>query len=209
MIKLLIADDHVMIREGLKQILAENEDLVVAGEAGDGMEVLQKVTQQNYDVVLLDIQMPRRSGLEIIKDIRKLKPETKILILSMYSEELYAFRAIKAGASGYLTKNHCPSELISAIRKVSTGRKYISQAVAEQLANGLQKDGEALHQKLSNREYQVMCLIALGKTVTEISNELALSVSTISTLRSRILQKTGLKNNAQITYYAIKNSLVV
>lgn len=209
MIRLLIADDHTLFREGLKQILTEYQDLVVAGEANNGTEVISKVGQNDYDVVVLDISMPGRNGIEVIKQLKDLKPDLHVLVLTMYSEEQYAVRALRAGASGYLTKSGASRELISAIQKVSSGGKFISPAVAEQLAFDLEKDSEQpLHKRLSDREYQVMCLIASGKTVKEIAQELSLSVSTISTLRSRILTKMNMKTNAEITYYAIKNELV-
>ncbi|MFQ6116263.1 MAG: response regulator [bacterium] len=210
MIRLLIADDHALFREGLKRIFAEYDDLVVAGEASNGMEVLSQVCENDYDVVLLDISMPGRSGIDIIKQLKALEPEIRVLVLSMYSEEQYAFRALKAGASGYLTKNGASRDLINAIRKVSTGGKFISAAVAEQIAFDLEKGAdEPPHKGLSDREFQVLCMIASGKTVKEIADELSLSVKTISTYRTRILEKMHMKNNAEITCYAIRNGLVV
>ncbi|MCD6384548.1 response regulator transcription factor [Candidatus Sumerlaeota bacterium] len=209
MIKILIADDHPIVREGIKQILAETDDMVVAGEAATSQEVLNKVLKEDFDVVLLDISMPGRSGLDVLKEIKFAKPKIQVLMLSIHPEEHYAERVIKAGASGYLTKESAPDELIGAIRKVSQGRKYISPSFAEKLASRLDTDTDKLpHERLSDREYQVMRMIASGKTVKEIAEEMALSIKTISTYRSRVLQKMGMKNNAELTYYVIKHNLV-
>jgi DNA-binding NarL/FixJ family response regulator len=208
-IKILIADDHRIVREGLKQILAETEDMVVADEASNVQEVLKKVAGNDYDVLLLDISMPGRSGLDILKQLKSERPKLSVLVLSMYSEEQYALRALRAGASGYMTKESAPDELIEAIRKVSTGRKYISPAVAEKLAVSLESNDERPPQEtLSDREFQVMCMIASGKTVKAIADELALSIKTVSTYRARILEKMRMKNNAELTHYAIQNKLV-
>lgn len=209
MIRILIADDHTIVREGLKQILAETPDMSVAGEARNGQEVLTKVGKNEYDVVLLDISMPGRSGLDVLKQLKGEHPKLPILILSMYSEEQYAMRALRAGASGYMTKESAPDELIEAIRKVSQGRKYVSPSLAEKLAINLEVGEEKPpHEMLSDREYQVMCMIASGKTIKEIAEEISLSVKTISTYRSRILEKLSLKTNAAITHYAVQNRLV-
>lgn len=209
MLKILIADDHAIVREGIKQILAELPDKVTTDEAINGQEVIQKVWDNNYDLVLLDISMPGRSGLDILKQLKSEKPALKILILSMHPEEQYAIRALKAGASGYLTKESTPLELTEAIKKVSMGKKYVSASLAETLASHLETTTEKpLHENLSNREYEVMCMIASGKTVKEIANELSLSAKTISTYRTRILEKMNMKNNAQITHYTIQNRLV-
>jgi len=209
MIRILIADDHTIVREGLKQILAETPDMVVADEARNGQEVFAKVSKNEYDVVLLDISMPGRSGLEVLKQLKGEHPKLPILILSMYSEEQYAMRALRAGASGYMTKESAPDELIEAIRKVSQGRKYVSPSLAEKLAVSLELGEEKPpHEMLSDREYQVMCMIASGKTIKEIAEELSLSVKTISTYRSRILEKLNFKTNAAITHYAVQNRLV-
>ena len=207
-IKILIADDHTVVRRGLEQIIAETPDIVVTGEASNGWEVLDKVSNGNYDEVILDIAMPGKDGMEVLNQIKHEKPGLPVLILSMYPEEQFAVRALRSGASGYLTKESAPDELVSAIRKVSTGGKYISSALAEKLAFLLQNMERPLHEALSDREYKVMCLIASGKTVTEIANELSLSIKTISTYRSRVLEKMNLKNNAELTHYAIKNQLV-
>ncbi len=209
MIKILIADDHAIVREGLKQILAETPDMIVADEASNGQELIAKMEKSEVDVVLLDISMPGRNGIEVLKQLKAERPRVSVLILSMYSEEQYAMRALRAGASGYLTKESAPDELIEAIRRVSKGRKYISPSVAEKLAVNLEPGTEKPpHEILSDREYQVMCMIASGKTVKEIGDELQLSVKTISTYRSRILEKLDLRNNAALTHYAIQNRLV-
>ena len=209
MIRILIGDDHAIVREGLKQILAESSDMAVAGEAANGQEVLEQVSKNDWDLVLLDIAMPGRGGLDILKQLRSERPELPVLMLSMYPEEQYAVRALKAGASGYLTKESAPEELIAAIRKVSLGRKYVSSSLAEKLAVYLEMDHEKpVHELLSDREYQVMVMIASGKTVKQIADELSLSVKTISTYRSRTLRKMEMKNNSEMTYYAIKHALV-
>ena len=208
-IKILIADDHPIVRAGFKQVISDMPDMLVADEAGNGQEVLQLIGKKDYDLVLLDISMPGRSGLEILKDLKSEKPKLPVLILSIYPEEQYAIRALRAGASGYMTKASAPNELILAIRKISEGGKYISASLAEKLAYYL--DGDAAkppHETLSDREYQVMLMIASGKTVTEIANELCLSVKTISTYRTHILEKMKMKNNAEITLYAVQNKLV-
>jgi DNA-binding NarL/FixJ family response regulator len=208
-IKILIADDHPIVRAGFKQVISDMPDMLVADEAGNGQEVLNLIGKKDYDLVLLDISMPGRSGLEILKDLKSEKPKLPVLILSIYPEEQYAIRALRAGASGYMTKASAPNELILAIRKISEGGKYISASLAEKLAYYL--DGDAAkppHETLSDREYQVMLMIASGKTVTEIANELCLSVKTISTYRTHILEKMKMKNNAEITLYAVQNKLV-
>jgi two-component system invasion response regulator UvrY len=209
MIKILIADDHPIVRQGFKQVLSETADMVVAEEAGNGQEVLDLVAKKDYDVILLDISMPGKSGLEVLKELKTTNQKIPVLILSIYPEEQYAIRALKAGASGYLTKESAPEELIAAIRKVSRGGKYISSSLAEKLAYALDGDAEkAPHEMLSDREYQILLQIASGKTVSDIAEEMHLSVKTVSTYRSRILDKMHLKNNAELTTYAIRNSLV-
>ena len=208
MIKILIADDHAIVRKGLKQILEEMPGKVSSDEARNGQEVLQKTWDDNYDMVLLDISMPGNSGLDILKQLKSEQPDLKILILSMHPEEQYAIRALKAGASGYLTKESTPNELVKAIRKISAGKKYVSASLAETIASHLDDMSEKpLHEILSDREFEVMRKIASGKTVKEIAGELSLSVKTISTYRARILEKMNMKNNAQLTYYAIHNKL--
>lgn len=208
-IKVIIADDHPISREGIKKIIDRSPDIVVVDEASTGDELLEKVKKNHYDVIILDISMPGISGLEVLKDLQDPKQRSAILIFTMHPEEQYAIRALKAGASGYLTKGSTPEELITAIKSVSGGRKYITSALAERLAYDLSNNAaQPLHEKLSDREYQVMALLASGKSITEIAGELCLSVPTISTYRSRILQKMNLKNNAELIHYAIKNNLV-
>lgn len=208
-IRILIADDHPIVREGYKKILMSQPDMDVTGEAGNGQEVLDLIQKKDFDLILLDISMPGRSGLEILKELKGRKPHLPVMILSIYPEEQYAIRALKAGASGYLTKASAPEELISAIRKVSRGGKYISSSLAEKLAYELDGDAEkAPHETLSDWEYQILLMIASGKTVSDIAEEMCLSVKTVSTYRSRILDKMKLKNNAELTTYAIRNKLV-
>ncbi|PKN05611.1 MAG: DNA-binding response regulator [Deltaproteobacteria bacterium HGW-Deltaproteobacteria-9] len=208
-IRILIADDHPIVRAGFKQVISDTPDLIVADEAGNGQEVLQYLKKKKYDVVLLDISMPGKNGLEILKDLKADYPKLPVLILSIYPEEQYAIRALRAGAAGYLTKASAPNELISAIRKISAGGRYISASLAEKLANYLNADmTKSPHETLSDREHQVMQLIASGKTVSEIAASLNLSVKTISTYRSHILEKMKMKNNAEITLYAVQNKLV-
>jgi len=209
MIRILIADDHSIVREGLKQIIGETSDMVIAGEASNGHEVLNMVFKNDYDVVVLDITMPGINGLDVLKQIKAQKPKLPILVLTMHPEDQYAVRVLRAGASGYLTKESASDELITAIRKISVGRKYVSSSLAEKLAFGLEFDADKPpHETLSDREYQVLCMIASGKAVKEIGDELFLSVKTISTYRTRILEKMNMKNNAELTHYAIKQGLV-
>ena len=209
MIKILIADDHTIFREGLKHILTEYSDLIVTDEARNGQEVLEKVWNDEYDMVLLDISMPGMNGLEVLKRLKKEKPKLSVLVLSMHPEEQYAVRALKSGASGYLTKESATDELITAIRKISQGRKYITSSLAERLAFGLETDAEKPpHETLSDREYQVLLMIASGKTITQIAKELFLSVKTVSSHRSHILEKMEMKTNAELTHYVIKHNLL-
>lgn len=208
-IKILIADDHAIVREGLKQIVAEEHDMVVLGEsenAGSLMELLQK---QKYSIVVLDINMPGKSGLDALKDIKQFYPDLPVLILSMYNEDLYGLRALKAGASGYLKKASAPNELVNAIRKIVSGKKYISQSLAEKLADNFSNaNNEVLHEKLSDREYQIMCNIAMGKSAEEIADELSLSINTVYSYRNRILEKMSMKSNVELTQYALQNKLI-
>jgi two-component system invasion response regulator UvrY len=209
MIKTIIADDHTIVREGLKQILNETNDVSVSGEAKNGGELLEELRRQKFDVVVLDISMPGINGLDALKQIKIINPDLPVLVLSMHPEEQYAIRVLKAGAAGYLTKESASEELLNAIRKIASGRKYVSPSLAEKLAVELDVDRERpLHETLSDREYQVLCMIASGKTVKEVAGELSLSVKTVSTYRSRILDKMHMANNAQLTYYAIENDLV-
>ena len=209
MLKILIADDHAIVRKGLKQILSNNADMTVAGEAASGAQALEMIRNEDWDVVLLDISMPDGNGLDTLKQVKKEKPDLPILMLSIYPEDQYAIRTIKAGVSGYLTKDSAPEELVEAIRKVARGGKYISASLSEKLAEYLEHKSErALHENLSDREYQVMVMIAAGKTVSQIAEEMCLSVKTISTNRSRALAKMGMDNNSQFTHYAVKQGLV-
>ena len=209
MIRILVADDHPIFRAGVKQILAGTSDMEVTDEAGSGQEVLNKVSKSDCDVVLLDISMPGIGGLEALRQLRHMKPKLPVLIVSVHKEEEYAIRAIKAGASGYVRKISTPEELISAIRKIYQGGKYITPSLAEELASAMPvKTEKPLHQLLSNREYQVMCLIAKGRTTKEIAKELALSPSTVATYRTRVLSKMNMKTNNDLTHYTINNQLL-
>jgi len=209
MIRLLIADDHAIFREGLKHILEEHPDIVVADEVGNGQEVLDKVWKNPYDMVLLDIGMPGIPAIEVLKQMKNERPRVPVLVLSMYPEDQYAVRFIRAGASGYLTKESAPDELITAIRKITAGRKYITSSIAEKLADEVEPDaGKPVHHALSDREFEVFRLIASGKTVKEIGDALSLSVKTISTYRTRILEKMKMKNNAELMHYALQHHML-
>jgi two-component system invasion response regulator UvrY len=208
-IKILIADDHAIVREGLKQIVTEEHDMLVLGEANNANSLMELLQNQKYSIVVLDINMPGKSGLEALKDIKQFYPDLPVLILSMYNEELYGLRALKAGASGYLKKASAPNELVSAIRKIVSGQKYISQLLAEKLADNFSgSKSEILHEKLSDREYQIMCNIAMGKSAEEIADDLSLSINTIYSYRNRILEKMSMKSNVELTQYAIQNKLI-
>ena len=209
MIRVLIADDHDIVRKGMKRVFSRTPDIEVAGEASTGQEALELVWHNSYDVVILDISLPGRNGLEILKQIKGHQPKLPVLILSMYPEEQYAVRVLRAGAAGYLTKESDKGELIDAIRRIVKGKKYITPALAERLAAELESASEkAPHEKLTDREYHLLCLIANGKGSREIAEELSLSVKTVSTHRGRILEKMGMKSNAELTHYAIQNKLV-
>jgi DNA-binding NarL/FixJ family response regulator len=207
--RVLIIDDHEMLREGVKKILSEDRGATAFGEAGTAAEALKHIHDHNWDVVLLDLSLRGRSGLEVLKELKRFRPNLPVLVLSMHSEAQYARRAFKAGASGYLTKDSRRKELVEAVNKVIEGGRYVSRALAEQLIVDLSggNDGSP-HTVLSNREFEVLRLIASGKTVSEIAALLSLSDSTISTYRGRILEKMKMKTNAQLTHYAIKNKLV-
>lgn len=209
MINVLIADDHAVVRRGLVQIISETMDLHVSAEASNGNEVLDLVRSQSFDAVVMDLNMPERSGLDTLNQIRAEFPDLPVLVLSMHSEDQYAVRMLRAGAAGYLTKESAPSQLVTAIRRVAEGGKYMSAAVAEALLQRLDSKVEGpLHEQLSDREFQVMRLLASGKSVTEIGEMLSLSVKTISTYRARVLDKMNMKSNADLTHYALKNELV-
>ncbi|PLT16582.1 response regulator [Ralstonia mannitolilytica] len=205
MIRVLIADDHEIVRAGLRQFLSEERDIEVAGEAASGEEVMEQLRTGAFDVVVLDISMPDRNGIDTLKLVRQRHPDLPVLILSTFPEDQYAINLIRAGASGYLTKESAPDELVKAIRTVSQGRRYVSPTVAELLIGGLEKPTD---QTLSKREFQIFCKLARGQSVSVIAEELFLSVKTVSTYRTRILEKMGMKSNADLTYYAIKNGLV-
>ncbi len=208
-IKVVIADDHAIVREGLKQICVSTRDIVVVGNADNGLEAIKFCRLGNCDVLLLDIVLPDRSGIEILKQIKKEMPKMPILMLSIHREDQYAIRALKAGAAGFLNKQAAPAELINAIRQAATGRKYISPSLAQELANQIGFDHETpAHETLSDREYQTLVMIASGKTVSDIAAELLLSVKTISMYRSRVLVKMKMRHNAELTHYALKNHLV-
>jgi DNA-binding NarL/FixJ family response regulator len=208
-IKIIIADDHAIVREGLKQIVTEEKDMLVRGEAEDAASLMELLRKETWSLVILDINMPGKSGLEALKEIKQFYPELPVLILSMFSEDQYGLRAIKAGASGYLKKVSAPTELVVAIRKIVSGRKYINNSLAEKLAENLGNEkNNFLHNKLSDREYQIMCNIALGKSADEIAEELSLSINTIYTYRNRIFEKMSMKSNVELTQYAIQNKLI-
>ncbi len=209
MIRILIADDHPMVREGLKKTLSEEPDIQLLGEAHNAQQTRALVAEHDADVLVLDISMPGTSGLSLLQDVLRLNKELRVLILSMHPEERFAIRALKEGAAGYLTKESAPDELARAIRKIASGRRYISPTLAEKLVEELQSDSTALpHELLSEREYEIFLMIAGGKTVSAIAEELSLSVATVSTHRRRILEKMNLSNNAEIVQYAYTNKLM-
>jgi DNA-binding NarL/FixJ family response regulator len=209
MIKVLIADDHPIVRQGLRQILSDISDMEVAGEAVNAQETLDQVRTGDWDVLVLDISMPDRSGFDILKELKYEQPHLPVLVLSIHSEDQFAVRVLKIGASGYLTKENAPAELVKAIRKVVSGGKYISRNLAEALAFGLDTASERpRYETLSDREFQVMQMIAGGKTLAEIAEALSLSTKTVSTYRTRLLEKMNLKSNAEIIRYAIENDLL-
>jgi DNA-binding NarL/FixJ family response regulator len=208
MIRIVLADDHAIVREGLKRIVGDVAGMEVAGEAADGTEVMQRVRDLDFDVLVLDLSMPGRSGMELIKLVKAEKPKLRILVLSMHQETQYAVRAIKSGASGYLTKESAPAQLEQAIRKIAAGGAYISAEVAEQLALGAMPGGDAPpHEALSDREFQVFRMLVTGESVTDIAQQLHLSVKTVSTHKANLMAKLGLGNQSELVRYAIKNGL--
>ena len=209
MIKVLVVDDHAIIRKGLKQILDDTNDMRVTGEADCGMQAINMAQCEEYDMVLLDISLPDKHGVEVLKQLKLNHPQISILMLSMHAEDQYAVRAMKAGAAGYLNKQSAPSQLVDAIRQVANGKKYISNELAQQLAAGLSEGfQELLHQTLSNREYQTLCLLASGKKLSEMAEIMSLSAKTVSVYRARLLDKMKLKTNAEAIQYAISNHLL-
>jgi two-component system invasion response regulator UvrY len=209
MIKIFIADDHAIVRKGLKQIISETPDMIVSEETDNGLEALDKISENNYDVILLDISMPGKNGLEILRLVKRKKPKLPVLMLSVHPEEQYAIRSLRAGASGYLTKESAPDELIAAIRKISKGGKFVNASLAEKLISELEIYVERpSHETLSDREYQVMCMSAMGKTLKEIAQDLSLSIQTVSTYRTRILEKMNMNSIAEVIRYAVKHGLV-
>ena len=209
MINVVIADDHPIVRAGLKQIIMQDDGIAVTGEASTGAELLEKVRHARYDVILLDLTMPGMDGLDVLKQLKIETPDTPVIILTIHPESQYALRILRAGASGYLTKESASERLIEAIHKVFRGGKYITPSLAEKIAYALDADAaKAPHEALSDREYQVLCLIGSGKTVSQIADALALSVKTVSTYRTRILEKMHMENNAELIHYAVQNALV-
>lgn len=207
-VRIVLADDHAIVREGLKRLVGDVADFEVAGEAADGTEVMRIVRATDFDVLVLDLSMPGRSGMELIKLVKAEKPRLRILVLSMHQEMQYAVRAIKSGASGYLTKESAPAQLEQAIRKIAAGGAYISAEVAEQLALGAMPGADALpHESLSDREFEVFRLLVSGEAVSDIATKLSLSVKTVSTHKSNLMQKLGLANQTELVRYALKHGL--
>jgi DNA-binding NarL/FixJ family response regulator len=208
-IKLLIVDDHAVVREGLKQIISVTQDMAVVGEAESGLEAIRLSRQLEYHIMLLEIALPDRNGIEVLKQIKKESPQVSVIMFSGHREDQYAIRALKSGASGYLNKQCSTAQIIAAIKQVALGLKYISPALAQEMANNLNQEFEGqLHKTLSDREFQTLTMIASGKSVSDIAKELSLSVKTISEYRARLLFKMKLRHNAELTHYAIKNELV-
>ncbi|HVE48324.1 MAG TPA: response regulator transcription factor [Casimicrobiaceae bacterium] len=209
MLRILIADDHAIVRAGLKQFIADQLDMEVAGEAATGAETIALVRTQDFDIVLLDISMPDKNGIDTLKSIKHIKPDLPVLILSAHAEEQYAVNLLRAGASGYINKETASQQLVGAVRTAVQGRKYVSPTLAQVLAEGISGNGdEPLHGSLSQREFQIFCKLAGGQAVSQIADELHLSVKTVSTYRTRVLEKMGMKSNADLTYYAVKNGLI-
>lgn len=209
MLKILVVDDHPIVRQGIKQCIQEKDDMVITGEASNGEEALRKIGTEEFDLIILDISMPGKNGIDIIKNIKATSPELPVLVLSMHQEQEIIIGALKAGANGYLIKDSAPNELIEAIYKVSEGKKYLSSDIMNYIIIDVLKDKKKLpHESLTPREYQIMSMLASGKSITIIAHELALSVKTISTHRANIMIKMNLQNNVELTRYAITNNLI-
>ena len=209
-IEVLVVDDHTLIRKGMKQILDDTADIRVTGEAESGQEAIRMARENKYDLTLLDITLPDKYGIDVLRQLRLQCPDMPVLILSMHPDEEYAMRSVKAGAAGYVNKQSAPQQLVTAIRLVANGRKYISSVLAEQMAEELTQPGrlDATHQSLSNREYQVLCLMASGKSLSEMADIMSLSAKTVSVYRARMLEKMGFRNNADAIRYAVNNQLI-
>ena len=208
-LRILIAEDHAIVRQGVRQLLIDRGVADDVAEAQTGTEVLMEASKHVYDVILLDISLPDMNGVEVLKRLKRKLPRVPVLMFSMYREDQYAVRALKAGAAGYLSKTVDATQMIAAIQQVAAGRKYVSPAMAEALADYVSFDGEQLpHEKLSDREYQTLCMLASGKRLTDIANALSLSVKTVSVYRTRLLDKMKLRNNAELTFYVMSNRLV-
>ena len=209
MVEIFIADDHPLIRKGIKDILEEEIDFKVVGEAAFPHEILKGIEEHHPDILITDLSMPGRAGLDLIRDIRQLYPKLPILVLTMHPEERFAVRTLKAGVAGYLTKDTRPEEIIKAVRQIIIGRKFITTSIAEKLATELDRDTDKLpHELLSDREFQVMCLIASGKKIREIAKKLSLSIRTVNTYRARILEKMNMTNDTELTFYTIEHQLI-
>lgn len=209
MTKILVVDDHALIRKGITQLLKDSDGIQVAGEAETGIQAINMMRKNHFDLVLLDISLPDKHGMDVLKQLKSEQPGIKIIVLSMYPEDQYGMRTLKAGAMGYINKQSAPEKLVGAIRHVISGKKYISEALSEQLLNNLIGESQDLmHQSLSNREYQTLCLMSSGKSLTEISEVMKLSPKTVSVYRARMLEKMGFKNNAEAVHYAIAHHLV-
>lgn len=208
-VRIVIADDHAFLREGIKKTIQDEIDMKIVGEASNANDALDIIRELNPDIVIMDISMPGKSGLDVLKDLKSLKNKSRILILSMHPEDRFAIRALKAGASGYLTKESAPDELVKAIRTVLTGRKYVSKALAEKLVDILSEDSDKMpHEQLSDREYEVFIKISSGKKAVEIAAELSISIHTVNTYRARILEKLSMNSNVELTQYAMHNNLI-
>lgn len=210
MINVLVADDHLVVRRGLKQVLGQTDDIVVTAEASTASELRQHLATGHYHLVVLDISLPDESGIVVLKEVKQLHPKLPVLMLSVHSEQQYAVRSLRAGAAGYLTKDSAAEELVAAVRKAVSGGRYVSSALAEKLASALASDADEapLHERLSDREFEVLRLVGAGKTATEIATQLQLSVKTVSTYRSRLLEKLNLQSTAELMHYAIRHELV-